>query len=250
MHYYFIPQARPTLAEPALIELGLAHASAGSGATQAEIREGPGGAGGVLLHFDVPGEAPAALRYDAAAQTWKQAPGGKWWFGFEGEVQPRQLQRREICPGQAVALRGGTEWIIPRCYAVLPDRPRTLPGRLDLDEAGNWVAVTEDRYRQLCEDAWRVWQAWCGSGPELDAPTVLRIVAAALAVNYRVGQVEIAALGILGTNDVHRILAALIDADEVLARVVELKKKAIPQNGSAGTCSGVKEKADRSDSPS
>lgn len=196
---------------------------------------GPGGKRGLVVC--VSGETCV---YDPA-QTWAVAPGltTRIWVGYDpraGKPGPAELARTRQVEGTALRLLDGKQWIVPRAVAPLPERPITLPLRYELDGEGQWTGRPLERYRKLCEEAYRYWQSILaeataaaggkgqgtdGAQPPLTVAEALELAAEALAVNYRVSRAEVSLLGLLGDDQLRAVLAALVDLEEV-------KKKARP----------------------
>ncbi len=198
-----------------------------------------GGVGGLLL--GAPGDA---LPDDPAALRWVPAGGGDWHLGWDADDPPRarDLQRPQPVAGASVTLGDGGAWYCPTA--------RLAPRRRTLDDEGRPVDAVLDRHRALWEMAREVWthyhrlSEWMRDRPDLAEGEAAaldgamsrtreeEILVECLRTNYRLGPLEVRALGLLDETCEQEILRVLIDWDgmlemlEGLAAEAEQKKTA------------------------
>jgi hypothetical protein len=223
---------------------GFAHALTGGGIECRPTTAGPDGLAGILAVPETAGQAKT--RFDKAGQVWRKGPTrkveGRDVFAYVGVEKsarpgPADLARLHVYAGNAVRLLDGNEWIVPRCHAFLEDRPPTLPRQLDVAEDGESVVTRiQPAFEQLSHDAFRFWMDWSGQSPAdkgMTSAEQVKLAAAALAVNYRVGVLEVVALlGLWGEIEFGLVLRAMIDADEV---ETYLQKKRLERTTAAAT---------------
>lgn len=229
---YFIPTDKQALTAADFEAAGLGYALTGDGVDCRPTTAGPDGRAGVLAVANAPGAAKP--KHDPAGQVWRKGPtkaaGPAFYVGMNKGARPgpADLVRPHAYGGTAVRLLDGQDWTVPRCHAVLDDRPPTLPRVLDVADDGESVVLRpHPAFEQLGRDALRFWLDWSGQsedGGRMTPSEQVRLAVAALAVNYRVGLLEaVALLRLWGTDEFGLVLRALIDADEVEAH---LQKKA------------------------
>lgn len=214
---YFLPTEKRAVTADDFKAAGLGHALRdNAGISAVHTLAGPGNAAGVVCCVDGDGTP----KYDPVTQTWRKGPNGAYHVGFANDARPapEDLVRERVYDGAAVRLLDGNQWIIPRCFAVLDDRPPTLPRVLDFDEDGETLlSRVHPRYADLCERAFELWMEWSAQRPlKSTNQWRVRLAADALGVNYRLGPIEaVALLNLLATDEVGLILRAVIDADAV-----------------------------------
>jgi len=249
---YFIPEPlRHEDVPAALARLGLEYAFPGGGFAYNPITAGPDGASGVMLapNVEAEGAEPALGFYDPAIQTWQAALRGAYWIGWDNGASPRpiDLQRAEIIVGTEVKLNDGNEWQVPAAIAHFPRRMSRFPAMLALDADGKWITQPQEVYRVINEQADRVWQqvavnngfadAADATASDLVDEEAIDIALAALAVNYRIGRVEAAALCLFTTSQTGTVIAVL-EAFVGLPQLVAFSKalaEASKKNGRAIT---------------
>jgi len=239
---YFIETDKGTITAAEFARLGLAHALAGPSLESCQTHDGPGGKKGLIVAPQLPGKASAAPKFRKSTQTWRRGASG-WHVGFDNSARPgpSDLAREKIYTGASVRLRDGNDWIVPRCVAILEDRPPTLPYVFDVGDDGEILARIEPRFDALCKSAFDLWLHFSRQTdrPALDAAQQVRLACEALAVNYRLGTLEaVGLLGLIGTEERTATLRAIIDADEVEAyfKAETEKKSESPANESAISC--------------
>lgn len=170
---------------------------------------GPEGQPGVLLYpVPVSGDVPKLIRCDDS-QTWKARSKGKLWIGWSTETPPApaDLERRELIAGYLVTDDVDRQWHVPVLRAV--DNPR---GRLNpcftWDEDDRPTISVDRRFATLWADSARAWDlidkasdaagAVLGQGfSAADDAWLFAYLLRTLAVNYRVGNRELAALDVI-----------------------------------------------------
>jgi hypothetical protein len=235
---YYIPDR--TNAPPELLaSLGIASVL-GCSPTFGYIDSGPGGSGGVLVAASVGAATPLCYKTDGWRWIPRREPAND--AGSPGKVLfylgvptpapgPCDLARGEMLEGNPVALADGNEWVIPigRFY----DGGTPLGRRITLDADGNDTLTVLASRKVLWDAACETWEKFVTqhipAEPDIsDRPdsgmTLLRgkqIASACLAANYRLGEFEVSALGLLSTDNIRPALSVLID----LASFEELLKK-------------------------
>jgi hypothetical protein len=242
---YFLPTAKQCVDASDLRALGLEHAlRVDAGITCNRTESGPGNLAGLTIVID--GDDMQAGFYEGK-QTWRKARGGKFFVGIQNDRRPGpdDLARERLYEGTPVRLLDGNDWIVPRCFGILEDRPSTLPRALDLDDEGESViTAVHPRFEKLCHGAFDFWMEWSNQAPQkLTAEQRIQLALDALAANYRIGRVEaIGLLKLLDTDSFAKVLRAMIDADEIEQYAqAQLQKKSTSAAGASAISSGVKE---------
>ena len=217
---------------------------------------GPGGTAGVVCvapRIEELGGAAPKHGYYPPKQTWLQrpalaaAPGlsvpgpcPSVWVGYETDAKPRpqDLHRPEMIAGYNVRLEDGNDWLVPVARSI--PRGSILPRRMSLGPNGEIVWECLPRFAAfsaLAEEAWldyrRVngWLEADEAALEMTAGRAQEIAVAALAMNYRVGLIELAILQVLSTANMIEVLDAMIDVPAFVAaarRAAEQKKNSDP----------------------
>lgn len=212
---YFLPLEANSLSPANVSAAGLDYASDGRGFLAVQTSKGPGDAQGFILAFDRADQQIPDLKFNSAAQTWRKAKGGKFWVGLSKDDRPGpdDLARSRVISGEAVKLHDGNEWTIPICLSIV--RGTTLPRALVLGQDGEtWELATLPEFVRLCKDAATVWEAFRTANDgtvTMDGQEAPRIAADALAVNYRIGPMEISMLALWSSTDMWNVLKAIID---------------------------------------
>lgn len=237
---YFVPGWQGATLER-LATIGLGHAFDRPPVVGIAPR-GPDGGQGVIL---------TAEEVRRAEWEWTRAPGRSWWVGTWGETQPEGLARARQIAGHRVRLEDGHEWLVPvaRSFAV----GSVLPQRLVLGEDGKtWEGRPLARFVAISARAARVARVLFDELEEGEGPLVVLgegadIAVEALAINYRIGPVEAAALGLLSEPAVFEVCKALVDwptIERVLREREEAATGRVPFDGAdAGpsTADGVED---------
>lgn len=248
---YFLPDrtSEPTPAD--VRRAGLGHILDGEGATSREAQSGPAGRRGFIVG-SAPPDVPTSFKYLPDAQTWTEGPDGAYWIGYSTAERPTpaDLVRRRPVRGESVRLLDGNEWIIPVAVSIASGS--TLPKRLVLGpDKKSWHTESLPEFMQLCGLADDVY-ALMESAVDRPHPAAtygekgeigykfdwgMNIALAGLAVNYKLGPMEVSILGLLGDGELSTILQTLIDlrAYKEMVRAEEAKLRA---SGSANTSAG------------
>jgi hypothetical protein len=214
---YFLPSAGQTLSSDDLLRAGLGYAMPEPAAfTPIQLGSGPAGdSPGFLMSMDGPTPSPRVL-YRPAEQIWRKAGGGAFWVGLwkdDPRPGPDDLARGQMISGEPIRLRDGNHWTIPICLSIV--RGSTLPKALVLGEDGQtWQLEALPEFVALCKDAESVWEAFRAAGDgsvKMDAQAAPRIAADAMAVNYRIGPLEISLLKLWSSDMMWNVLKAIID---------------------------------------
>lgn len=235
---YFIPRTdgRQTLENADLEAAGLGYATTAAGVDCQFLPAGrfapAPDLAGVLVSPQAPGAPPPRLEPDK--QLWRKGPKGRYWVGMAADARPApaDLQRSRVYDGNGVKLLDGHEWIVPRALAVVPGRDMTLPRMLGLADDGETPIYTvHPRFADLCDRTLRWWLDFTGEteksgGKPMTNGELIALAIDSLAVNYRVGKVEVLGLLQLWSEDEYGLVArALIDAD-ALMEYAEKKRRA------------------------
>lgn len=215
--YYYVP-GRKTVREADVAELQLGHAASG-GPTFAATTRGPDGGAGVVFSWGAENLALAGHE----SVRWTKHSTLELWAGVRGVPSPTQFARKEQYDGHWVTFADGQRWLVPVARALSGASP--LPKRVEWDGA-SWVAGDVlPRYRDLFSHAVRVWDmvratVEDGNSGEFTLDDQCMIAALALAVNYRVGPLEITALGLFDSRAEGLAVLAMVDWPSV----AQLKK--------------------------
>ncbi|MFA5658661.1 MAG: hypothetical protein WC900_05195 [Oscillospiraceae bacterium] len=146
--------------------------------------------------------------YNKEVQNWQKLAGT--WIGFSKDFQPSDILRSDAVGGYPVKLGDGRDWVIP--VAMLDAPNFSLPQYETLDDNGNWVFATDDRYGHLSIMAKELWNSVNDDGHfSMDENKVRNICISAIAVNYDITDFECAALKLLTKTAYQGIMEALID---------------------------------------
>lgn len=176
----------------------------------ARIDRTPSGVTGTLI-ADERRLAGATFGYDADAQVWRKRPGDDAvWVGYWRDMRPTppDLLRRQTVRGEWLTLGDGQRWLAPRLLTFDAEDGFAidLPCHADLNAAGQWINgdVLAD-YRPLVPVAERLYEgmlrAELGLAERLSTEELLTITCELLAVNYCVGPLEVALLGLLTLDE-------------------------------------------------
>lgn len=263
---YYIPRGPRNIGLDEIRKLGLGYAiDTEIGLVRCPCTTGPDGNGGLIIALAAPGKE-IEVRYKPAEQTWRSLPPAEGadlgslpcWVGYYTQTPPGPaaggLARPKMLDGHWVTLGDGNEWLVPvargaseqdgeiRWYAALP-RVMTL------DSAGGWAegdVVAE--YATLWEIAGRWWDALqsafaAGDGKtdhvEVDFQEANDGALRVLQTNYRLGRIEVAALGLFTTTTARDVLNAAVAMPTLLAFLRrdagdDAEKKTTPGSGDSG----------------
>lgn len=209
---YYLPD-RSTVARSEFEQLGLAHLlePGGPGPTLTGTTRGPDEHAGVV--FTLPGvdghELPATA---SAAATWSKIDDSPAWVGFlpAARPTPEDLTRAMRITGHEVELADGRRWLVPvaRSWRGASRFPRKLARKNGRWTADELLAPYVDLFKAALE-VWDELVEKATSSMDLDRATTIAV--RALAVNYRVGPSEVAALELLDEPRMVEVLKALAD---------------------------------------
>ena len=252
MFLYFIPEhPRGVVTRADMEAAGLGHAlGEGDPDSRKVTAAGPGGAPGFVVAVQPPADAPADCRvdtlYEPAKQVWRKGPGGKYFVGHykARRPAPASLRRPKLIDGELTRFRDDREWLIPVARSIV--RGSTLPKEMVLGEdLQTWEHRELPEFLSLCADAEKVFGVIAGAAPDeggdvtwaMDRSEAMRICVSALAVNYRVGPLEVSMLG-LTDGDVWQVLRAVCDVPMVERVLADRQKKSGAASGSSPTAAG------------
>ena len=225
---YFISGGHAVNAE-LLARVGLAEVFSGESPAFRGCSNGPAGLGGVICAAPesalAPGGKLPAIGFFPERQSWRPAPGEKFWLGAEAAnpPTPADLARPQQIGGYRLTLEDGTSWLVPIARSF--PRGTILPKRMILGEHGELVWEPLPRFAAFCADAERIWDDFrrafglLAEGEQVEPLSVddaRDLAVRALAVNYRVGLAELAWLGCLTTLNQVKILDAVIDLPAII----------------------------------
>lgn len=253
---YYIPNEKGCSAR-VIERCGLAYAlpADGKGIT-ARGCSGPDGGSGVCCALVSEG-MEEQVGYYADRQIWRKAPERPYWVGSvkDSPPTPADIQRVEIVNGHTVTLDDGHDWIVPLVRAF--NGATALPMTIGLGDDGDLMFRPKAMYAAITADADKVFQQLRrdsgddGAGGEpLTLGDLWRITCAALAINYRIGPIELDLLSLIDTTSVNKVAAAMIDLPtiiEVGRAQVESQKKSSDAHTPAGCSIGDGEKGSPSD---
>lgn len=200
------------------------------------IKSGPGNQAGVMLYpmsprsVDVPGN-PA---FDAACQ-FERIEKRRRWIGWNPQrpPDPLDLERSRLCEGYFCGDRHGRRWIVPAARGGEQYGPTGgLPFEYLFGEAHDPVARVLPAFEQFWADAQRVHDHLHDVKQESPA-WLARMVARAIAVNYRLGDHELGimskmGLGIVDSDFLLHALMSIVDYDAPADYVAQKKKLGLP----------------------
>lgn len=212
----------------------LEHGRLGAGA-------GPDGKTGVVFVDWPTGSRPESeqmrVGYYKDAQKWWKCADGAFWLGVYTDRPmpgPDDLARPKQLGGHLVELGDGNEWIVPAATAVPSRRVLTPEGA----EAREPVSGYE-QFSEMAGDFYRAWYEWLSkidSTDDEETPpafeyareTTDALLYEALAVNYRVTEWHVLALGLLTDTTEQDVMLATIDwprRQRILTALADAEKK-------------------------
>lgn len=206
MFFYYLPKNVKTEALPV------------EPTTRREVITGPdGGAGYVVADHD------KHVGYYPKKQQWRQGQNKNYWLGFDGPVDPKDLQKKELIDGHYITLNDGNQWLIPVARSF-PTGTR-LPQVLLLGPNGELISESLPAYASFSQEMERVWDVFTDpdNNEALSMEEAWKIAVNALSINYHIQGEEVSFLKILTTNNVTDILKAVVDIPTLLEKS---KKKA------------------------
>lgn len=202
-----------------------------SKATQTHTFAGPGGGDATLLIRE--GGKASQLYYKPDEQEWKLSLNGKFYVGYYNASPPSEPElRREVqMAGHEVELGDGAFWLVPVARVIVGGS--RLPQSLMLGSKGEVIAEALPQYAAFSAKVEKVWQDFEGElglkdgDEQLTMTERMQIAIESLGLNYAIGADEVNALGLLTTQNLSKVLAAVIDVPTVmkLMKKMELAKK-------------------------
>ena len=179
-----------------------------------QVDRGPLGAGAGML-FKISG---AKCKMSTAPDTgieWRKCYSGKFYLGWDGEVDPVELQKTTLLDGLRFPLLEGCDkhWILPVVKAC--------PKYYGIDDEGNRAVLVTSKYRPLIDIAEELRK----DENELNTEMYLDAALRALQWNYRIGPYEIDTLQLITTFTAAIVCLALLDRDYPGESEAETKKK-------------------------
>jgi len=186
-----------------------------------QVRSAQGPAGACVLLCSGDG---GDCVYTPAAQTWAKSIDADFWVGFWTADRPgeKTLRKTSQLAGHPVPLGDGADWNIP--VVRLLDGGSAMPSALVLGENGELYSSELPEYAKLSATVDKLFgdltieMGWTEGTPQLTAADRMRLAADALGWNYHLGIDEINALGLLTTQNLSEVMAAILD-------IPSLKKK-------------------------
>lgn len=191
--------------------------------TSVHVNRGPDGRDGAVCAIDG-SQAIGRVRYVVDEQAWRRVPGSEAWVGLWTTERPgpADLARASQLGGHWVEMGDGQRWLAPVARQVIGSETGeisgvrcALPQRLELSESGQWeFGPVVEQYRGLWEIACQWFEVLLGAADgamTMDFDDCCDEAVRALAVNYRLGRVEAALLGLLTVESVRSVLGALVD---------------------------------------
>lgn len=234
MFLYFLPKTKA--AKPDVLErFGLSELFDGKPATREMMGLGPGDQAGLLIcngHVD-----QVTLEYLPKVQTWQKRFDSDAWMGIANDavLSPKGLARPSQIDGHPLQLADGNRWLIPQLRAFSPtqlDGPliyvpklkRTLtqdpetgdlvPGDVIAKYSAIWKEATEIGDRLLSQ-----LQQPGATIADLPDAKLYGFASRVLALNYRMGNAEIAMANLLQTDMAVRIVQLALDWDTLRANL-------------------------------
>jgi hypothetical protein len=235
---YFIPHLKGVNDEE-IKKAGILENSTGLTFEYRQVNNGPDGNGGVVFGFNGASSISSKhIGFFPDKQEWSKCNDGKFWLGVMKDdlPTPEGLRRIEQIHGHNVKLEDGKEWTVPLAR-VFP-AGTCLPEALILSESGEVIREIIPRYAKFGAKVDRVWKEFQRqldpdehtkeSNEPLSDQEEFDVAVEALAINYLVSKWEVAKLRLLTTENLTRILYAVIDIPtirEVVASYNESAKK-------------------------
>jgi hypothetical protein len=229
---YYVPTAQTTAqARTGLADAGV-DADLFEGLAGNHSAKGPDGAGGFIL-----GPAPGPNVVNLDSQEWLEVPGKRYWVGCYKSTPPgpADLALDPQIAGHEVELGDGNRWLIPvarkyREYKGTLGWVLALPRTRRINADGNWEeGDVVKRHRPLWHEVMRIEELYerYEDGDEMafenvTIDTETKLVAMAIATNYRIGPAEITLLGLIDGA----VIQPVIDAVRDMPTLVSLAKKA------------------------
>lgn len=184
---------------------------------------GPGGEGSLCACSS----NAIGVRYEPENQVWHPVSDGVhvgWWK--DGVPTPDEmLAPKTARDGVPIRLADGRQWMIPVVRFITGDTG--LPAILRWDcRTGKARTENSPRYVELVNLCDRIFAAEVGRDQAAySLEELFRLGTLALAVNYRVREAEVSALGLLDTSNLRDIADAVLDGPNLRKLMSELNSK-------------------------
>jgi hypothetical protein len=251
---YFVPNvARDAMTKDSLIKAGLGDVLrdrlspndlCGQGRLAiSHVTNGPGGHSGVILYPMTSDEMrtdedrpPLVVGYYPDKQTWESA--GRYSVGWmPGEMPTEEGLRRDlIIDGWDNQLADGRRWACPTI--------RLQAGKSNLPDVwgvknGQFVSRVKPDWAWAWDLSGEIWD-YFQHEKDIPYPTAFEWCVKLLAMNYRLGPVEVGALGLIGNQDFQNILLAAVNGPFLeMIREAEKKRLEPPAAEPVSTTPGV-----------
>lgn len=179
---------------------------------------GPSGQAGMLFADD--GVKSQHLGYYPNKQSWRRIPGEDTWLGWYPENPPKEasLRKSEMLNGYQIELGNGESWTIPvaRTWNEKGNYITVLPCVVDVDENGR--VIKSDKVVSAYQDLWKTAsdifdgiKSALESDGEADLKLDYESCFKVISTNYRVSNIEIAALELINTKNTWLVAHAVVD---------------------------------------
>lgn len=198
---------------------------------------GPGGnAGTVVCGYDdeLSDEQYKRIGYYPAKQEWVDC-GGYWCGTYKGErVTPASIARNARDEGALIELGDGQQWRIPQALYGFGDGETVMPRKLRLVNGVTVLGAVVDEFADYDAQARAFWREWTtaideGRNARYPFDGLVSLVAAGLAVNYRLTAAEAAnVLGLFDQRNIWEAAKATIGwptVEEMLKSISDAEKK-------------------------
>jgi hypothetical protein len=135
------------------------------------------------------------------------------------------LREKQSVDSRDVVLGDGNTWRVPVVRFL--NGSTALPRVLMMDESGHVRFDLRREYRALVNMADKICDAEFRNAAQYSAGELLWFAAEALAVNYRVSALEVAALQLVDTSNLRAIAEAALDAASIRKLLDEFQKKTV-----------------------
>lgn len=234
MFLYFLPETKNAKPET-LAAFGLSGLFDGKPATREMMGLGPGDQPGLLICNGRVDQV--TLEYLPKVQTWQKRFDSDAWMGIANDavLSPIELARPSQIDGHPLTLADGNRWLIPQLRAFSPTQldgplvyapklkrtltqdPKTgdlVPGDVIAKYSAIWKEATEIGDRLLTQ-----LQQPGATIADLPDSKIYGFASRVLALNYRMGNAEIAMANLLQTDMAVRIVQLAIDWDTLRANL-------------------------------
>ena len=142
-----------------------------------------------------------------------------------GSIEPCDLIRKEIRPGEDIILGDGHQWSVPKAFVYGDDleRVQVLPSVITYKD-GEAIAQVRKEFHEIFSKAWNIADEIFSGKVVYDVDFSVDV----LSLNYRVGKAEVAILEIFHDSSVLDVIKVFIDFENALG--IGKKKMAETEN--------------------